>query len=219
MAEIHKKYRHIIWDWNGTLLDDAWLCVEIINGLLQKYGKPTVTLEQYKKIFDFPVKKYYRRLGFDFSKTPFEMVGTEFIEAYHQRWKQCSLHKNAELVLRTIQRAGIDQSVLSAADNKLVQAFVSHYHLSDYFAYLQGLNNHYAAGKMDIGRKLLAKISVEPSQVLLIGDTVHDCQVARDLKIDFLLFTGGHHSLSKLKLCKTPRIDNLHDALDYLNLQ
>ncbi|MDH5646585.1 MAG: hypothetical protein OEZ01_11285, partial [Candidatus Heimdallarchaeota archaeon] len=30
------RYEHIIWDWNGTLLDDAWLCVEIMNSMLAK---------------------------------------------------------------------------------------------------------------------------------------------------------------------------------------
>ena len=76
------RYKQIIWDWNGTLIDDTWMCVEVINELLSKYNKPILTVETYHKVFDFPVKDYYRRIGFDFNETPFEVVGTEFMNRY-----------------------------------------------------------------------------------------------------------------------------------------
>ena len=55
-------YTHIIWDWNGTLLDDAWLCVDVMNGMLRERRLPTRTLDQYKEVFDFPVRNYYETL-------------------------------------------------------------------------------------------------------------------------------------------------------------
>ena len=67
------KYSHIIWDWNGTLLNDAWLCVEVMNGMLAKRNLPIRTLNQYMDIFDFPVKDYYVKLGYNFEKEPFEV--------------------------------------------------------------------------------------------------------------------------------------------------
>ena len=93
-----KKYTHILWDWNGTLLDDMWLCVDVINVLLKKYNKPVLSLIDYQKHFDFPVKDYYERIGFDFKQTPFEIVGTEFINGYYKRWQECKLHKDVEFV-------------------------------------------------------------------------------------------------------------------------
>ena len=69
------KYKHIIWDWNGTLLNDTWLCVEGINKSLEKRSLQTITEEIYRKVFSFPVEDYYKRLGFDFKKEPFEVPG------------------------------------------------------------------------------------------------------------------------------------------------
>ena len=76
------QVRHVIWDWNGTLLDDAWLCREIMNGQLRKRGLPTLRAERYEAIFDFPVEGYYRKVGFDWKKESFEEAGTEFIVEY-----------------------------------------------------------------------------------------------------------------------------------------
>ena len=45
------QYKHIIWDWNGTLLDDAWLFVDIMNGVLENRNMDTITVKKYRKIF------------------------------------------------------------------------------------------------------------------------------------------------------------------------
>ena len=73
------KYQYVIWDFNGTLLDDVKLCFDLLNKMLSKRGFETVTIEKYKEIFRFPVKEYYRLAGFDFEREPFEVTAVEFI--------------------------------------------------------------------------------------------------------------------------------------------
>jgi phosphoglycolate phosphatase len=74
------SYRHIIWDWNGTLLDDKWLCIESINLVLKARDLQPIDEERYSRIFRFPVKDYYKEVGFDFSTEPFERPAMEFIK-------------------------------------------------------------------------------------------------------------------------------------------
>ena len=93
------KYKHIIWDWNGTLLDDRWLCVAAINQTLSLRNMDIIDEEQYKEIFCFPVIEYYIKLGFDFNDEPFSIVGTEFIDFYNKNFRKARLHSNALQVL------------------------------------------------------------------------------------------------------------------------
>jgi phosphoglycolate phosphatase len=83
------KYTHIIWDWNGTLMDDAWLTNQVMNGMLSRRGLPIMTPEHYAEIFDFPVAEYYQRAGWDFSISPFEKLSDEFISEYNRRTLEC----------------------------------------------------------------------------------------------------------------------------------
>lgn len=47
----------ILWDWNGTLLDDVTLCVDALNRLLARYGYPQrYDHDQYRAIFGFPYR-------------------------------------------------------------------------------------------------------------------------------------------------------------------
>ena len=107
------KYKHIIWDWNGTLLDDTWLCVEGINKSLEKRSLQTISKEIYRKVFSFPVEDYYERLGFDFKKEPFEIAGDEFVAYYAKCFHKVKLHKQVSSALGALEIAGFSQSTVS----------------------------------------------------------------------------------------------------------
>ena len=104
------RYKHIIWDWNGTLLDDRWLCVEGINQALIKRDLPPISEDRYRKIFTFPVKEYYKKLGFDFDNEPFEVAGDEFVDYYGNNFYKAKLQKGSRTLLSEIQSKSISQS-------------------------------------------------------------------------------------------------------------
>ena len=89
------RYSHILWDWNGTLLDDVWLCLDIISSMLIRRGKKGIDSKRYKTIFGFPVQTYYERPGFDFRKESFDSAATEFCDNYARRVGECRLHDGA----------------------------------------------------------------------------------------------------------------------------
>ena len=94
------RYKHIIWDWNGTLLDDTWLCVEGINQALIKRKLAPISEAKYREVFTFPVKDYYMKLGFDFDKEPFEIAGDEFVSYYGENFHKTKLQNGSRFVLR-----------------------------------------------------------------------------------------------------------------------
>ena len=56
--------KRIVWDWNGTLLNDVNLCFECINRLLvSKNLDPLIDLAAYRDIFEFPIQNYYQKAG------------------------------------------------------------------------------------------------------------------------------------------------------------
>ena len=78
-------FKNIIWDWNGTIIDDAWVFVDIMNTVLQKKGFPPTTLEHYRQNFCFPIQNYWRGLGFQFTDETFDKLNQNFIFEYQQK--------------------------------------------------------------------------------------------------------------------------------------
>ncbi len=205
------KYKHIIWDWNGTLLDDVELCLDIINGILSRRNIKTLSLEDYREIFTFPVKDYYERAGIDFGVYPFEELGLEWIEEYERRKGESKLFGGAEDVLKLLSRNGSDQSLLSAYSHDQLVEIVSGFKLDSYFTHLSGLNNIYATSKVDLGKELIKKLNPQNGKVLLIGDTIHDYEVSKEIGADCLLIAAGHQNKKKLQTCGVPVVENLLD--------
>ena len=206
------QYQHIIWDYNGTLLNDVNLCVKIINELLSSRDLPVMSVEKYRELFDFPVKDYYERAGFDFEKESFEIVGTAFIVEYDKRQKTSMLHTGVLELLKEIHENGIQQSVLSARKEEQLLDEMEAFEISDYFQQIKGLNDHYAGGKVGRGKELMANINIPKDRILMIGDTKHDAEVAEALGIDCVLLSHGHHTKRKLETCGVSvfeGIDNL----------
>ncbi|MFC2140293.1 HAD family hydrolase [Candidatus Auribacterota bacterium] len=211
------KYQHIIWDWNGTLFDDAWLCVELMNEMRKKRNMPLIDQKIYQSLFDFPVIEYYRRLNFDLKKEPFEKLGTEFMAAYEKRKLACALQPEVLSTLEKVKDLDIAQSILSAYRQEHLTALVEHYQLSSFFTYIIGLDNHYAYGKVELGKMLLKKLSLSPEKILFVGDTVHDYDVAKKVGTDCILIPSGHHNLEKLKSCGVPVIASLRGLCTLLS--
>jgi len=202
-------YKHFIWDWNGTLFDDARLCVDIMSGLLQRRGLPGLTLSRYQEVFGFPVRDYYERLGFDFNAEAFEVLGTEFIEEYDRRRFECRLQPGAREALEAVAHAGITQSILSAYHRESLEEMAEHFEVRHYFLKLIGLTDHYAHGKIRLGREWIDKLHYAADEVLLVGDTVHDHEVATEMNTDCVLIPSGHHTGEKLARCSVPVIESL----------
>ncbi|NPA43990.1 MAG: HAD family hydrolase [Chlorobi bacterium] len=210
------KYKHIIWDYNGTLLNDASLCVEIINELLSARGLKTMSLQKYKQEFDFPVKDYYERAGFDFEKESFEIVGTEFIKEYNIRQKDAPLQKGAMNLLNEIKDKGIKQSVLSAREEQSLISELKKFNIFNYFEEVVGLNNHYAESKVERGKQLLSKIQVSKNEIVMIGDTKHDAEVAKEVGINCILVSHGHQTKDKLQTCGVKVFDNFEEVKKFI---
>ena len=204
-----RQYAHVIWDWNGTLFDDVALCVDVMNGLLRRRAMTTLTEARYRAVFDFPVKEYYRDLGFDFDRESFETVGTEFITDYEARRHEAALRGGAESVLSTIRDAGVPQSVLSAYQQEMLEELIDWFGLERFFVRLVGLRDHYAHGKIDNGVRWIRELSCAPQDVLLIGDSVHDDAVAEAMGVDCILLEGGHQSRARLEQCGRPILASL----------
>jgi phosphoglycolate phosphatase len=198
LKEILSSHDHVIWDWNGTLLNDIDHCVETINSVLQAWDLPQVSREKYLDVFQFPVINYYKEIGFDFEKHSFEKVGTQFIQTYYSGVDSCNLVSGARELLLHIRENVKMQSVLSAAEQSHLNEMMEKFNIRKFFDNVFGINNIYAASKLERGQELIEMSGIARNKTILIGDTDHDLQVAQELGIEVILVSHGHQSFERL---------------------
>ena len=188
----------MIWDFNGTILDDVQLGMDCVNLMLARRGLPVLSdREAYRRVFGFPIEEYYRRLGFNFEKEDYHTVlAPEWVKLYLAGEGDCCLHEGVTETLTAIRQRGMGQVLLSASNLGQLKCQLAHLGLSDDFEEILGLDNIHAHSKSGIAIEWRKR---HPTAVpLFVGDTVHDADVADMIGADCVLFSGGHQSHERL---------------------
>lgn len=204
-------YKTIIWDWNGTLLDDLELSLYSVNVLLEERNLPRLTTDRYKDIFGFPVINYYMVAGFDFDKEPFEVPAKQYVKLYGAGAPELKLFPDVTETLNFFKENNYQQIVLSAMKDDNLKMMIEHARISHFFDGIFGIKDNYAREKVSLGIQVVEKLKLNPSECVMIGDTLHDAEVAEQCGFDCILFSGGHVSKQRLESKNTRIIDALSE--------
>jgi phosphoglycolate phosphatase len=207
---------YLIWDWNGTLFDDVDACVEAINRMIQRRGLPHLETERYRELFQFPVKEYYRLLGFDLAHEDWDAMAREFHAEYAQTAADTDLRAGARDVIRQLSTLRMGMSILSASERKVLMRSLRGVQLEHCFEHIYALDDLYAASKTEVGRQLLKTLGHAPERVWIVGDTTHDHEVALSLGCRCVLVTDGHQCRQRLERCGVPVLESLLEIPNFL---
>lgn len=210
----------IIWDWNGTILDDAGVCCAIANAMLAERGIPTLPdMDAYRAVFGFPIKAYYEKMGYRFGPEdePYESVADEFIVLYDRLYRTAGLRPGIVPFLDKLKGLGYRQVLLSATRyDKLMDQVAAFGDVGDRFERQLGLTDHYAFSKAALARAFIEGEGILRERALFIGDTDHDFEVSSAIGCPCVLLEGGHQSRARLLRMGVPVLRDLDELDAYL---
>ncbi|MCX6092788.1 MAG: HAD family hydrolase [Candidatus Bipolaricaulota bacterium] len=195
------RWDAIIWDFNGTLVDDVDLALRSINTMLARRDLAPVTRDVYRSVFGFPLSEYYARLGMDLSGETMQGLADEFHDEYLPGLPKCELQDGVREILDRAARAGSRQFVLSALEEFVLRQAVGNLGIADRFVAIYGLNHRLADSKLERGRELSGRHELDGRRVVFIGDMDHDAEVAEALGFEVALVAQGHQSGERLRAC------------------
>ncbi len=205
----------ILWDWNGTLVADVPLVVKVNNQVFAAHGYRDTSAEEYRRLFGFPVKKYYDAIGV--TDEDFPRVAKEWNEGYVAGFGEVGLSDHVAQVVRRFHEAGFRQVIVSASQVDQLRAQVKRFpELDGMFDEVLGLHDVYAVSKVQLAKDYLASSGIDPKEAVFIGDTDHDAEVSKAIGCRCLLISGGHQCDEILKATGCEVLASLEDALALL---
>ena len=201
----------LIWDWNGTLLDDVAAAVGALNRMLVKRGARPITIEHYRRRFGFPVRPFYAELGVDLAKWDWDEICEDFHTFVLEEPQ--AVRPDARAALELAASLGFRQSILSALRQDKLEAALAANGFLGFFDRIFGVDNLDGASKLDRGRELMASLGPAADAPVFIGDTLHDAEVARELGGRCVLVSCGHQMPDRLAVAGCPVAATLADAV------
>ena len=207
--------RHIVWDWNGTLLDDLRLVVESVNVSLGALGLDPIDEETYRDHFTRPVRSFYDSLlGRLVADDEWQRLNQGFHDHYFTLVPTALLAPDAELALSLAEERGLSQSLLSMSPHAGLESVVASTGIAHYFERIDGLSGPTGGVKARHLAEHLSALDVSPGRAVVIGDTPDDVVAARHVRASVILYDGGSHHLPALEELDAPIAHTLLDAVE-----
>jgi len=209
------RYHNILWDWNGTLIDDAVTSLDCVNDMLTEMSKPLITLEQYYTYVETPIIGFYRHI-LEENELDFPKISKSFHESYNNRLDETGLAKNAIEVLKTLKDNGAKQYIITATKEESARKLTSDYNVNEYFDGIFGADNTLAESKVERALNFFKADNIDPKDTVFIGDTLHDLETANALGVDCILVTYGHQGREITENSGAVTADSLSEVLNII---
>ena len=205
---------YLVWDWNGTLLDDTGAALGALNTMLERRGKGPVSLDFYRDRFAFPVRNFYTECGFELDGEDWDALAREYHDTYAAQPR--TLMDGAFSAVGRAKPLVAGQSLLSALRQDKLERDVALFGASGLFEFVRGTDNLDGSSKTKAAARLVddarAAHRGEALDIVFIGDAIHDKEVADALGARCVLFGGGSHAASRLRSL-APTGETLDDVL------
>ena len=207
--------KYVVFDFNGTILDDVNVAVMAENVIIKKYlNRPPMGLDEYLHTFTFPVKDYYEKIGFKWDDGyTYEEVGDLWFEMYNKFKDEYKLYDGVIEVLQKSHDLGYKNILLSASSLEPLKQQLRELNIIDYFDEIIGNNNIYAESKIENAKRWIA--DKNPDDCMFIGDSLHDLQSANAMKINNCVLVARGHQAKDVLLAE---YDNVVDDIREVNL-
>jgi len=206
----------ILWDWNGTLLDDVDICLTAMNKMLSDRKMAIISRDFYYANFTFPVIRYYEAMGWDFTKESFSDISLEFMSNYDAIFNSSPLQKNTFETLDYFKKQGYKQIVVSALEHTRLIESLSIHDLDHFFDAAYGIENILGGGKIHLAKKMIEEQKLIPERACMIGDTEHDLEVAQAIGTQCILIAHGHHKIERLQQLDAKVVNNFTELKEVL---
>lgn len=206
---------HLVWDWNGTLLDDVHVVVEATNAAFASVGGPVVTVDEHRRDYRRPISDYYSHvLGRLVTETEFAVLDDVFHQTYRDALGRVDLTSDARDAMAAWSGT---QSLLSMWFHHELIPTVTRFGLD--FARVDGLRDALGGGaKAEHLKTHLDQLGLAGGEVVLIGDSVDDAEAAASVGARCVLYAGGFTHEDNLRVCGVPVASSLVEAVSFASV-
>ena len=208
-------YKHIIFDWNGTILDDSEINYELTMLEFDECGIKRIDYDEFKKNLIFPLIDFLKKYGFDGNMPQYLELCKLYQEKYMEKLPEISLYSDAKETLSFLKEHDVSLYILSAFKQDLLIDCVERFGIYQYFDEVLGLKKGDGGSKVENALNFFNADKFKKEELLMIGDTVHDAEVAKALGIDCILVSCGYQYKDTLQKTGYKVFDSLSEVIEY----
>ena len=185
------RYKHIFWDFNGTIIDDVHNALSCVNDMLERKGMKPINLAEYYDYVETPIINFYYRI-LPPEEVDFTVISKEYHSDYARHLEETTLASGAEELLKELKENGAHQYIITSNFIGETLELTKKFGVFQYFDEVLGADNTLAESKIERAKAFFDLKGINRNDAIFIGDTLHDLETANALGIDCVLVEYGH---------------------------
>ncbi len=204
------KWKGVIFDLDGTLLDTLTDLAVAGNATLDHFGFPSHPVDAYRYFVGEGLKTLMQRIVPESSSTDEELAlyMKKFVEIYSRNWnEQSAPYKGIPEMVSALSATGLQLAVLSNKPHDFTRVCVEAFFQDNPFAFVFGQREGVAnkpdpAGALEIAEKM----GLTPEELLYVGDTATDMQTGNSAGMKTIGVLWGFRDRQELEENKAWKI-------------
>lgn len=193
-----KRYRAVIFDWDGTVMDSTSSIVSAIQAACADLSLPIPAVSQASWVIGLSLESalYHAVPTLTAAQMP------DFLERYRvhflTRDPEIRLFDGITDLLSSLQERKVLLGVATGKSRKGLDRALAAKQLHGYFALTRCADEAFSKPHPAMLLQIMQELSVDPEHMIMVGDTTHDIQMARGAGVDSMAVTYGAHDKAVL---------------------
>ena len=202
------RFELIIFDWDGTLSDSVGLITDLmIQSFLLHNVSPPSRME-VADILGIKLSEAFKILLKEKDQNASELIFNSYIELYNQSSNKVKLFDGVELGIKELHRYGYKIAIATGGGRNYLDSCLAQTSIKDFINVTKTSDDCFSKPHPQMCNEILNELIIEPEKSIVIGDSIHDLQMAKNAGISSLAVTYGAHKQDSL---------SVYDALDYMD--
>jgi len=197
-------YTLAVFDWDGTLMDSTHDIVAAICAASRDLGLPVPTPEQARRVIGLPLGAALQQAVPQLTVEQQPQFINRYRQHYLTRDPQLRLFDGVAPLLDELRARHVQLAVATGKSRAGLNRALAATGLADHFATTRSSDETHGKPNPAMLHEIMDELMVAPEEVIMVGDTTHDLQMANNAHVHSLAVTYGAHEKSDLLAC-TPQ--------------
>jgi phosphoglycolate phosphatase len=201
-------YKLIIFDWDGTLMDSTEIIARAIQDAAKDFDLKVPTTEEAKYVIGLGLADSMVHLFPNLSADGHKSIVDRFRIHYLEREFDSPLYPGVKSMLGRLHADGCRLAIATGKARRGLDRVLDVTGLKQYFEVTRCADEGFPKPHPDMLERILDHTGTEKHETVMIGDTTHDLELAKNAGVDAIAVTYGAHRVEALRPFKPAYMAN-----------
>ncbi|MGF7050688.1 phosphoglycolate phosphatase [Paenibacillus sp. DS2015] len=193
--------KHVVFDFDGTLVDSAEVIVKVYNELAVQYKLKKLEREEYQIIMNLPLRKRIKALDASiFRIFTLGKIGKEFKDKYKSYLELLNFVDGIIDVVSELKGKGYIISIITSNSELNINTYLNHKEIN-LFSHITSSKGLF--GKDQAIKRYMREHQISNEELIYIGDEVRDIYACKRNHVEVIAVSWGLYN-SEMLLSKNP---------------